>query len=230
MQRYSCIAAGISKGHSLTDSFIFSICSLVIQSPPLCHLCTLRPREQHWAQLSAFLLNFISALSAATCYLSRARMTGPLSSADRANLITGQRGRGRVEKGGEEREQQLLTVDSHSSVNTRYEVLTYQHRLYEKCMTSRPELTSEADRQTSRGSVSELSKCMWVCVRVCVWVWLWSPGEVKPHWPTYPCMILHYSESNTKKEAETWATITLSLAQLLSPPIPNSLHVLMNSA
>lgn len=72
--------------------------------PPLRHLLTLRPREQHSAQLSAFLLNFISALSAATCYLSGARMTGPLSSADRANLITGQRGMGggRGEKGGGE--------------------------------------------------------------------------------------------------------------------------------
>ena len=93
-------------------------------------------------------------------------MTGPLSSADRANLITVQRGRGGVEKGGEEREQQLLTVDSHSSVNTRYEVLTDQHRLYEKCMTSRPELTSEADRRTSRGSVSELRACECVCMCV----------------------------------------------------------------
>lgn len=70
--------------------------------------------------LSAFLLNFISALSAATRYLSRARMTGPLSSADRANLITSQRGMeagGREgerekEKAGAEREQLLHTVDS----------------------------------------------------------------------------------------------------------------------
>lgn len=69
--------------------------------PPLSHLLTLGPRAQHWAQLSAFLLNFISALSAATRYLSRGRMTGPLSSADRANLITGQRGMEGGEKGGE---------------------------------------------------------------------------------------------------------------------------------
>lgn len=99
-------------------------------------------------------------------------MTGPLSSADRANLITDQRemegggGGGKVReerRGGgrrEERELQLLTGDSHSPVNTRYEILTEQRRLYEKCMTSCSELTSQADRGRSRGLVSELSKCV----------------------------------------------------------------------
>lgn len=65
----------------------------------------------------------------------------------------------------EEKEYVLLTVDLHPSVNTRYKILTKQHRLYEKCMTSRSKLTSKADRQTSQGSVSELNKC--VCVLGC---------------------------------------------------------------
>lgn len=112
-----------------------------------------------WAQLSAFLLNFISALSAATCYLSRGWMTGPLSSTDRANLITGQRGMEGGERGEvrrkEEREHELLPVQLLLSVNTTYKIFTKKHRLYEKCMTSRSRLTSAADRQTSQGSVSE---------------------------------------------------------------------------
>lgn len=71
------------------------------------HLLTLRPSEQQLnpTPLSAFLLNFISALSAATGYLSKGPMTGPLSSADRANLITGPErdgGREGTEKGGGE--------------------------------------------------------------------------------------------------------------------------------
>lgn len=32
-----------------------------------------------------------------------------------------------------ERELHPLAADSHSPVNTRYEILTGQHRIYEKC-------------------------------------------------------------------------------------------------
>ena len=45
----------------------------------------------------------------------------------------------------EERAQQPFTVDSRSLVNSRYEILTKQPGLYEKCMTSCRELTRKAD-------------------------------------------------------------------------------------
>lgn len=49
----------------------------------------------------------------------------------------------------------LLTVGSGSPVNSRYEILTKQLRLYEKCRTSREELTGEADGGRKEGLVAD---------------------------------------------------------------------------
>lgn len=67
----------------------------------------------------------------------------------------GKQGKGRVGQGRPGREISLLTVGSGLPVNSRYEKLTKQLRLYEKCTTSREELTSEADGGRRRGLVGD---------------------------------------------------------------------------
>lgn len=68
--------------------------------PPFC------PQKQTEAEHSTFLLNFISPLSASTCYPSRRCRTDLLSSADRANLITDQTEMKGVERQGKGRVRQ----------------------------------------------------------------------------------------------------------------------------
>lgn len=57
------------------------------------------------------------------------------------------------------------------------------------------ELTTEADRPTSQGSVSELSECVLGCGAG-------LQGKQSPTDPHTPVWILHYSERNTKPERE----------------------------
>lgn len=69
-------------------------------------------------------------------------------------------GKGRVGLGWPGQKISLLTAGSGSPVNTRYEILTKQLRLYEKCTTSRDKLTSEADGGRRQGLVADWSVCV----------------------------------------------------------------------
>lgn len=90
--------------------------------------------------------------------------------------MKGSKVRGGWDRAGLDGEISLRTVGSGLPVNSRYEILTKQLRLYEKCTTTSDELTSEADRGRRQGLVSDWSVC--VCVLGCGCT---LQRKVKPH-------------------------------------------------
>lgn len=122
-------------------------------------------------------------------------------------------------------------MDSHPTVNSKYEILTKQCRLYEKCMTSRSELTSQEDKPGLGEWIKQ------VCICVCAGVCLWSPGGSKTpltHIPQHGYYIIQ-RENHKQREPVSLLVYTFSshsedlcLNHTVTPPNSDSHWIQFN--